>query len=214
MEHPCDQCSSPVEDGTAFCPHCGAAQIRVASDEAGRTGGPTELLTASGAAASTLIQWSQALPAAALAGLVAAGLMLIPSEAFGLSLCMISAGFLAVLFYRRRSPGAALSPGMGARLGMVGGVLGFAMSAVFTAVEILVFHSGSQLRTALLERIEQSALRTPDPQAQQFVTYLKSPPGLALVLALGLVGMFLVFLIFSALGGALAAALQPRKGRV
>jgi hypothetical protein len=146
-----------------------------------------------------------------LAGLIAAGLMFIPLGAFGLG--MMSAGVLAVLFYRRRSPGSTLSPGIGARLGLVSGVLGFAIFAVFTAVEMLLFHSGGQLRTALLEAVQQSALRTSDPQAQQFLSYLKSPPGLALVMVLGLVVMFLAFLIFSSLGGALAAALQRRKER-
>lgn len=208
MEHPCHQCSSPVEDGTAFCPHCGAAQIRVASDEAQRAGEP---LAPSEPVPSPVIQWSQALPAAALAGVIAAGLMFIRLGIFGLG--MMSAGVLAVLFYRRRSPGGTLSAGMGARLGMVSGVLGFAMFALFTAVEMLVFHSGGQLRMALLEAIEQSALRSPDPEAQQFLTYLKSPPGLALVMALTLVAMFLAFLIFAGLGGALAAALQRRKER-
>jgi len=171
-----------------------------------------ELIAPSHPAASPVIQWSQALPAAALGGVIAAGLMFIPLGAFGLG--MISAGVLAVLFYRRRSPGGTLSAGMGARLGMVSGVLGFAIFAVFNAMEMLVFHSGSQLRTELREALEQSALRAPDPQAQQILTYLKSPPGLALVMALGLVVVFLAFLIFAGLGGALAAAVQRRKERV
>jgi hypothetical protein len=126
---------------------------------------------------------------------------------------MISAGVLAVLFYRRRNPAGTLSPGMGARLGVVSGVLGFGISAVFTAVEMLVFHSGGQLRAFLLEAIQQSALRASDPQAQQSLTYLKSPPGLALVMALGLMVMFFVFLIFSTLGGSLAATLLRRRER-
>jgi hypothetical protein len=211
VEHPCDQCNAPVEDGTAFCPHCGAAQIRVASEEVRGAGGGIEVPAPSTPVSSGSIQWSQALPSAALAGLIAAGLMFIPLGAFGVG--MMSAGVLAVLFYRRRSPGSTLSPGIGARLGLVSGVLGFAIFAVFTAVEMLLFHSGGQLRTALLEAVQQSALRTSDPQAQQFLSYLKSPPGLALVMVLGLVVMFLAFLIFSSLGGALAAALQRRKER-
>lgn len=211
MEHPCYQCTAPVEDGTAFCPHCGAAQIRVASEEVRQSGEPVEVLAPLGAVAPAGIQWSQALPAAGLAGLIAAGLMFIPLGAFGLG--MISAGVLAVLFYRRRNPRGSLSPGMGARLGAVSGVLGFGIFAVFTAIEMLVFHSGGQLRAALLEAIEQQALHTSEPQAQQYLTYLKSPPGLALVMALGLVAMFFIFLIFSSLGGTLAAALLRRRER-
>lgn len=212
MEHPCSQCNTPVEDGTAFCPHCSAAQIRVASEDVRQSGEPPEVLAQPGPVESAGIQWSQALPSAALAGLIAAGFMFILVKT-GV-LWMIAAGILAVVLYRRRNPGGTLSPGMGARLGAVSGVLGFGIFAVFTAIEILVFHSGGQLRAALLDAIEQSALRASDPQAQQYVTYFKSPPGLALFMALMLVVMFFIFLILASLGGSLAASLLRRRERL
>ena len=212
MEHPCYQCNTPVEDGTAFCPHCSAAQIRVATEDVRQSGEPPEVLAQPGPVESAGIQWSQALPSAALAGLIAAGFMFILVKT-GV-LWMIAAGILAVVLYRRRNPGGTLSPGMGARLGAVSGVLGFGIFAVFTAIEILVFHSGGQLRAALLDAIEQSALRASDPQAQQYVTYFKSPPGLALFMALMLVVMFFIFLILASLGGSLAASLLRRRERL
>jgi hypothetical protein len=215
VEHPCYKCGSPVEDGTAFCRHCGAAQIRVASDEV-RQSEPVQDLPSTGPLVAASIQWSQALGSALLAGLIAdgliviaAGFMFIPYGAYGLG--MISAGILVVLFYCRRNPGAGLSPGMGARLGMVSGVLGFGIFTLFIAIQILVFHSGGQLRAAMLEKIEQSALRTSDPQTQQYLTYFKSPPGLALLMALTLLGMFFASLIFASLGGTLAATLLRRR---
>jgi len=162
--------------------------------------------------APATIQWSQALPAAALAGLVAAILMLIPLGAFGLG--MLAAGALSVLLYRRRNPTASLTPGIGARLGAVSGTLGFGIFAIFTAVEVLVFHSGGELRAALLVAVKQSAARSSDPQAQKMIEYLESPPGLALVMVVGLVVMFVAFLIFSSLGGAIGAALMRRKDRL
>ena len=154
------------------------------------------------------IQWSQALPAAALAGLVAI-LMIIPLGAFGLG--MLAVGALSVLLYRRRNPAANLTPGMGARLGAVSGALGFGIFAILTSVEMLAFRSGGQLRAALLEAVQQSAARSSDPQAQQLLEYLKTPQGLALVMVLGLIVMFVAFLVFSSLGGALGAALLRRK---
>ena len=154
------------------------------------------------------IQWSLALPAAALAGLVAI-LMIIPLGAFGLG--MLAVGALSVLLYRRRNPAANLTPGMGARLGAVSGALGFGIFAILTSVEMLVFRSGGQLRAALLEAVQQSAARSSDPQAQQLLEYLKTPQGLALVMVLGLIVMFVAFLVFSSLGGALGAALLRRK---
>jgi hypothetical protein len=158
------------------------------------------------------MQWSQALPSAAQAGLIAAVLMFIPFAGFGLG--MAAAGVLAVLFYRRRTPVGEITTGMGARLGALSGTLGFGIFAVFTAVELLVFHSGGELRAAMLEAIQQSAARSADPQAQQLLDYLKSPAGLALMMGVGLAVMFIVFLIFSSLGGALGAVLLRRKSRM
>jgi hypothetical protein len=157
------------------------------------------------------LQWSYALPAAALAGLIAAVMMLIPVGAFGFG--MLAAGALSVMFYRRRNPVSSVTPGVGARLGALSGALGFGIFAIFTAIEMLVFRSGPQLRDALLQAIEQSAARSSDPQAQHVLEYLKTPQGLALMMVLGFIMMALAFLIFSSLGGALAAALLRRKDR-
>lgn len=212
MEHPCDKCGALVEDGTAFCSQCSAPQIRVGGNLPEGVSVLERTLQGATYPGTTAIQWSQALPSAARAGLIAAVLMFIPLGAFGLG--MIAAGVLAVLFYRRRNPVGILSPRIGARLGAISGMLGFGIFAIFTSVEVLVFHSGGQLREALLEAVQQSASRTSDPQAQQVLDYLKSPPGLALVMVLGLAVMFVVFLIFSSLGGALAAALLRRREKL
>lgn len=209
MEHACNKCGATVEDGTAFCPTCSAPQIRVAAAEfsaSSLSGLPAPSLPYAGPGA---IQWSQALPSAALAGLIAAVLMFVPLGAFGLG--MIASGVLAVLFYRRRRLGMGLTPAAGAKLGALSGIFGFAIFAFFTALEVLVFHSGGQLRTALLEAVQQSAARTSDPQAQQVLAYLKSPPGLALVMAMGLAVMLVFFLLLSSAGGALTAALLRRR---
>lgn len=160
---------------------------------------------------STTLDWSQALPSAALAGLIAAFLMLIPLGALGLG--MIAPGILAVIFYHRRRPVTLLTPTMGAQLGALSGMLGFVIFAIFTAIEVLVFHSGGELRSALLEAVQQSAARNPDPQAQQIVEYLKSPSGLALVMALGLAVMLVLFLLLSSASGAIGAAWVRRRGR-
>jgi len=214
VEHACYQCGATVEDGIAFCPQCNAPQIRIAASEAVTHPGtasemtPAQPTSYASAPPASGIQWSLALPAAALAGLVAI-LMIIPLGAFGLG--MLAVGALSVLLYRRRNPAANLTPGMGGRLGAVSGALGFGIFAILTSVEMLVFRSGGQLRAALLEAVQQSAARSSDPQAQQLLEYLKTPQGLALVMVLGLIVMFVAFLVFSSLGGALGAALLRRK---
>lgn len=190
---------------------CNAPQIRVGGDEF-EAGAIVSSQQLNRIAPPGAIQWSQALPATAFAGIIAALLMFIPLGAFGLG--MAAGGILAVLFYRRRNPGIDITPGMGARLGAATGGLGFSLFAVFTAIEVLVFHSGGELRAALLQAIEQSAARSAEPQAQQLLEYLKTPPGLALMMGLGLFLMLIVFLIVSSIGGALAAALLRRRDRL
>jgi hypothetical protein len=160
----------------------------------------------------TAIQWSDALPSAALAGLIAAFLMFVPLGAFGLG--MIAAGVLSVLFYRRRNPASNLTPAMGARLGAVSGTMGFGIFAISSAVGTLVFRSGGELRNALLEAISQSAARSSDPQVQKAFEYLKTPPGLALMMGMGLVFVLVAFLILSSLGGAVGAAMMRKKDRL
>jgi len=135
--------------------------------------------------------------------------MAIPLGAsFGLG--MLAAGFLAVVFYRRRVPNASLRPGKGARLGVVSGALGFGMFAVVTSIQMVIFHSGD-LRAQLLDALQESASRTSDPQAQQMLDYFRTPPGLVLMMIVGLILMFIAFVLFSALGGALGAALLRRR---
>jgi len=218
VEHSCYQCGAAVDEGIAFCPQCNAPQIRVAVGDAitsptidsGLEIKPSGSYT--NTSQITALQWSYALPSAALAGLIAAVMMLIPGGAFGLG--MLASGALAVLFYRRRNPVANVTPGIGARLGALSGALGFGIFAIFTAAGMLIFRTGGQLRDALLQAIQQSAARSSDPQAQQAVEYLKSPQGLALMMALGLIGVCLAFMVFSSLGAALAAALLRRKDRL
>jgi len=158
----------------------------------------------------TRIDWGKAFPGIVTSGIVSAMLMVIPLGAFGLG--MIAAGILAVILYRRRAFTAEITPGMGAKLGVATGGIGFAIFALFTAVQLLIFHSGSELRDAMLQAVEQAASRNPDPQAQQLLTYLKTPEGLGIVMALSLSVMLVGFLIFSSAGGALGAILlRPKK---
>lgn len=155
------------------------------------------------------IEWSQALPATALAGLIAAVLMMTPLAVFGLG--MVIGGSLAVVFYRRRIPMASITPGMGARLGMVSGILGGAIFAALLSFGTVAFHAWDSIRGKLLEVVEQTAARNPDPQAQQAMQFFKSPDGIVLLLATALIGTLLAFVVFSALGGAVGAALLRRK---
>jgi hypothetical protein len=160
---------------------------------------------------SLAIQWSNALPACALAAAIAAVLI-----ALGLMvpfLAVAGAGFLAVIFYRRRNPGVVIKAAAGARLGAVSGLLCFGMSAILEALAVAVFHKGAVLRDKMLEAIQQAASRTSDPQAVAMLDYLKSPAGMAVMIVVVLIFAFVAFIVLSSLGGALGGTILGRAER-
>jgi hypothetical protein len=222
MDHPCHKCAQAVEDGVAFCSHCGSPQIRVAIAQA-----PPDLPLADepvsapdhpglpGAeplpAGSFAVLWHRALPACAIAALAAALLMCL-----GLMvpfLAMLGAGFLAVVLYRRRTLGAFVKASTGAQLGAVSGVFSFGMAAVIEAVGVALFRSGAQIRSKMLEAIQQAASRTSDPQAQTVFDYFKSPAGMAVMMIFVLVFALISFVVLGGVGGALGGVFFSRRDR-
>ena len=97
----------------------------------------------------------------------------------------------------------------GARLGAVAGVFGFFIFAIFTAIQVALFHSSGDLRSALLEAVREAGQRNSDPQAQPIIDFLRTPQGLAVVMALGLSVMFAFFIVLAAL---LRRKPNPRGG--
>lgn len=218
MEHSCHQCGAAVEEGTAFCPQCGAPQIRVASaheepaspplppgtpEDAQPPAEPVELgHEAASAAAPAHIEWSQALPAAATAAGVLALAWVIPPVGF--VLWVVAAGLVGVAFYRRRVPAGALTPRLGARIGALSGLFGFAMVVFLLGLELLA-RGGGKFRGLLQQVLQQTAARNPDPRAQEAVQQLMTPAGMAFLVTFALILFLVVFLLFSAAGGALGA---------
>ena len=127
----------------------------------------------------------------------------------GCCLWLLGAGALSVFLYQRRLPAAFVTPGMGMRIGAVSGVVGFVASTFWL---VLQFAKNSQeFRTALEEQMEKSIGTNPDPRAQdllrQFMNTLNTPQGLATFFVLILVVMAIAFVVFTAAGGALGAAM-------
>ena len=212
MEHSCHKCGHPVEDGVAFCAHCGGPQIRVAvaDSEPGQSvsGAPAPQAVASSAGAgvdrtgpSQVIHWAHGLPAAALAGMIAGfGMMFI--GVFG----GLVAGFVSVFLYRRRTRGGLLLPRAGARLGALSGLLGFTIFALVTVPTGL-------FRTMMLEAVRKVTSQRSDPQLQalteRWQEMLKTPEGLVAFL----LGLLAFLVLASAVGGALGSVFLSRGGR-
>jgi hypothetical protein len=217
MENPCYKCGQTVEEGTPFCPHCSAPQIRVVLAEPA----PLALATASPDAAALPasqtvpvlalpMQWSQALRPCALAALVAVLLIFLRLYPF---VSMISAGFLAVVFYRQRRPGTMIKAATGARIGALSGLLWFAMLSILGALVVLVLRKGPELRNGIITTFQDAASQTADPNMLALLERAKTPEGFEALILASLVLAFLAAIVLGALGGALGAAILGRRDK-
>jgi len=126
---------------------------------------------------------------------------------------MLAAGFLSVVLYRRRCPLISVTAGMGARLGALTGVLGFAAAAAILTLWT-AFRSGREIHDAFLNYIQQYAAHSSDPHMQQVLELFNTPEGFTFIMILSLMMTLIAFAIFSSLGGTIAAFLLRRKERL
>jgi hypothetical protein len=148
------------------------------------------------------VEWAQALPAAALGGVLALMALVIPYAVFGPAFLL--GGAVAVMFYCRRRDRSP-TPGAGAKIGAVSGGLGFLFSAI-PLVATLVYRP-EELQKSVLESVAQMAGRGYDPQkVQQLQDILKTQAGLTFFVVLGVLVMFVIFVAGASIGGAFCAA--------
>jgi hypothetical protein len=102
---------------------------------------------------------------------------------------------------------------MGMRIGALAGVFAFAITAILSTV--LFATEGNQLRQVMEEQLRASMAKAPDPRSaeilQQFISKLNTPEGLATFFLWVMVFIAVIFVIFSAAGGALGASFAARR---
>ena len=161
------------------------------------------------------IRWDLAWKGSLLCGVGAAILSAIPIISVGCCLWMLGAGALSVTLYQKQAPGALITPGMGMRLGALAGAFGFMVNAVVTTVSFVAFRSNGDFRRAMQEQMDKQLSSNPDPKvremAQRMVEWLATPQGVATMMVLVLVTLAVVFVLFTAAGGALGASLFGRR---
>jgi hypothetical protein len=67
------------------------------------------------------------------------------------------------------------------------------------------------VRAALIDVLDRSAQASADPQAQAALARLKTPEGLAFIMAASLFFMLVGFVVFGSVAGAAAASLRNHK---
>lgn len=218
-----------LDDGTPFCPHCGAPQIRVAMPEsepepaspAFAPGTPAEmqppaepvpLLQSVPVAAPGRFDFRSALRTTLLAGLVIGIGTILPLGSIAWIVLVIgTGGALAVALYKRRHPEAlSMRPGQGAKLGAMAAISGYILFAIFAVMTFVL--NGSELRQEMVRRLHE--MKAPDPSAQQvyqqIADKLSSPEGMALIMTFAMAVFFFMFLALGAAGGAIGATLMHR----
>ena len=109
-----------------------------------------------------------------------------------------------------------VTPWMGAKLGVLSGGMGFGLLALLSTFRLFAASERLALRTQFHDKMQEAIGATPDPDVrqaiEQFRGYIATDHGLILLVLffLAIAGVF--FLTFSALGGALGAALFGRDG--
>lgn len=157
--------------------------------------------------------WRPAIGSAMVAGLLAAVGTMIPIVPLAM-LCMFASGGLAVTLYRRRAGYSPVSPWMGAKLGLLAGGWGFGLLALLSSFRLFAISERTELRAAFSQKMQEALTTATDPDARlminRFRDYIATDRGLILMVLFFLAIAAVFFLLFSALGGVLGAALFGR----
>ncbi|MCU1304875.1 MAG: hypothetical protein JWQ87_5159 [Candidatus Sulfotelmatobacter sp.] len=222
MDHPCHKCGHDVEDGKAFCSQCGAPQIRVVLPDV-----PLEVLAGGATAFPALMhegeagitgvpvgplstRWAYAMRPCALAASVAVVLLFLGLNPF---VAALGAGFLAATFSQRRNIGITIPTALAAKLGAFSGLLLFGVSTLLETLIVVTLHKGPEIRSEMMDKVQQAAMRYPGPQVEPFLDFVRSPGGFAFMMVASLVFGLVAFLVLGGVGGAISAVFQRRRDR-
>jgi hypothetical protein len=217
MPGDCHRCEHPLEGQLAFCPSCGAPQIRVSrvvEPSHQETTASESNLPASSASpfpaefpTTTRIDWKYflrtAIPLAALTDVLTMTL-----HPLGLFLFLPANLLWAISRYRRHRP-IAIGSGQGARMGAMMGLLSFTFFLAFFLISISF--QRTQYHDLMVSQIQQISAQNPDPQAQQLLQWFTTPDGLIAFTAFALVTLLLLCLAVGSGSGALVGALRKEK---
>jgi hypothetical protein len=205
-------CGAQLPPDSLFCHKCGKPQRGVMAPEP-----QPESVAEFVPPAAPPIDTAPQPPALNFHNLVAVRIALVVAPAAFLLLRLpalsvflwVAAGFLAVYFHRRRT-GDPLNVRAGVRLGWITGVIMFAITTViFTLTVVPSFANGG---LAILRQQMQLQVKNPaDPNVQEALRLLDTPPGLATFLLVMLFMLFVFITLLSMAGGALGAKFVSRS---
>jgi hypothetical protein len=230
MEITCHRCHQTVEAENCYCPACGLPQLQYTAD--GAAGQPQSEQEDGQERDAGCVNWKPALRAALLLAVPAGILSSERSPVSGLGLLWMSAAaaWTVALYVRRQQP-AWITLGVGARIGMVTGLLGgwlaFGVSGGALFVERYLLHQSSRIDAEWKiavdfnqQMVQQAASGMSQADAAQWqaicapiLAFMLKPEGHAGWLVFFLVRNSLFLIFFAVVGGALGARLMARSRR-
>lgn len=126
----------------------------------------------------------------------------------GLAVWWLTAGFLSVYFYRRRT-GEFLTVDSGLRMGWITGLLGSAITSVLVAVSLVPIARGGGIARMYEQQMRKMSVS--DPSVEQAIKILQSPGGMVAFVAVALLFSFAIITFLCTAGGALGAKLVGRE---
>lgn len=219
--HRCGEELSGGDDLSPFCPHCGAPQLYLPDYEMPAETPETNTTGAPPPPQPRQIEWKTAIRCALLVAAIAAALSLVATRFEPVSLLSwlwtVSGSLITLALYQRRRPAAWMDAGIGARIGIVVGVVLVSCLAVAMATGGLVARYGLhnmasfdvQLTQQLHTQIEHALAANPEAKAVR--GYLYSPEFRAGIMLTGFAMMGVMLLVLSAIGGAVGGLLGMRR---
>jgi hypothetical protein len=208
-------CGAELPPDARFCHRCGKPQREEIQPEIAER--PPEIVTVAAPAPTEAPSTNAPLrvnfhnATAVRIGLLLAGgaslLSALPAMALGLAglaIWWVSAGFLSVYIYRRRT-GQFLTVDSGLRMGWITGLLGSTITCVVSTVSVVALIRGGGIATAYQEQFRK--MYGNDPKMQQALKILENPSGLAVMVVFALFLSFLIITFLCIAGGALGAKL-------
>lgn len=209
----CGRCGGELPgSGAVYCPACGSPQLRITEEEIALAAAALAGTSAPRPISGREILWPEAIAAAMTCGFcmgILSSYLVGALNAF-VFIWAVTGAVCAVAMYERRAPGARLSAGIGARIGGLAGIFAGAVSAMLTALvmvmERYLFNQGHMVDAFVAELLRETTQMPtnmmPMGEKNPFLLLIATPSGHAILLLTWVSITIISLLVFSLLGGA------------
>lgn len=213
MESVCYRCSATVDPEAAYCPQCGAPQVRYIAQEPEDASDavPSGVRSHPETAERSTVHWRLAIR---IAIVVATAVGVLSALLAAGSVLLVAVGAVIVVgMYRRRRPQALLNSRIGARIGVLVGVIAASVALAGNAVLLVIQRFGLrqgnqidvQLNTIVRQAAEHASNMDPQAPVATFTNFWLSAEGRIGLILLTMGFLSVLIVLFAVAGGVLGA---------